>query len=85
MNDLCQNKGLVTALLADVQSHISGALERFEVPQGLVLAPEPWTPANGLVTAAMKNKRKPIQVRYQDQIDKVYRQIAKNARRGTIM
>ena len=36
---------------------------------------EPWTPETGLVTAAMKLKRKAIQSAYQNEINKMYRQV----------
>ena len=35
-----------------------------------------WTPENGLITSAMKIRRKPIQKNYQDLIDVMYEEVA---------
>lgn len=50
-------------------------LEGFETPGAISLVAEEWTPESGLVTAAQKLKRKPIQERYQQDIDRMYRKI----------
>ena len=47
-------------------------LEKFEIPTKLTLIPTIWTPEMGLVTAALKLKRKEIQNTYQEDIDKMY-------------
>lgn len=39
-----------------------------EVVQGVVLAPDEWTPENGLVTAAQKVQRKNVEKAFKDQI-----------------
>lgn len=50
-------------------------LEKFEIPKAIYLVPEIWTPESGLVTAAFKLRRKPIQQRYQDEIDQMYEKL----------
>ena len=47
-------------------------LEKFEIPTKMTLIPIPWLPDTGLVTAALKLKRKEIQRRYQEDIDRMY-------------
>jgi long-chain acyl-CoA synthetase len=50
-------------------------LERFETPGAITLVAEEWTPESGLATAAQKLKRKPIQERYQQDLDRMYKKI----------
>jgi len=47
-------------------------LEKFEIPGATTLCPELWTPESGLVTAAFKLKRKPIQDYYQKELKQMY-------------
>ena len=47
-------------------------LEKFEIPTKMTLIPNPWLPDSGLVTAALKLKRKEIQKRYQEDINRMY-------------
>ena len=50
----------------------SAKLQRFEIPQKLLLCSEMWTPDKELVTEALKLKRKNIQRFYQQDIEKMY-------------
>ncbi len=54
-------------------------LQKFEIPKAIYLVPESWTPESGLVTAAFKLKRKPIQTRYQKAIDDMYESLERPA------
>ncbi|CAL4119140.1 unnamed protein product [Meganyctiphanes norvegica] len=47
-------------------------LEKFEFPSRVHLTSERWTPESDLVTAAFKLKRKIIQNRYQEDINRMY-------------
>lgn len=51
---------------------ISGKLEKFEIPGAVTLCKEVWTPDMGLVTAAFKLKRKDIQEKYKNDINRMY-------------
>ena len=73
--DLCNNPHLTEYALKDLKSYLSGKLEKFEIPKEITLVNEMWNPESGLVTAAMKLKRKAIQNAYQHEIDKMYRKI----------
>ena len=73
--DLCKNQVLKEHILKDITTCVSKRLEKFEVPKIIALVDEPWTPETGLVTAAMKLKRKAIQSAYQNEINKMYRQV----------
>ena len=46
--------------------------EKFEIPKAISLLPEIWTPDSGLVTAAMKLKRKEIESRFANHLNIMY-------------
>lgn len=70
---LCQNDKIVAAYVKEVQEICTKkGLERFEIPQRASLCTEIWTPDNGLLTDAMKLKRKDIEAKYKDVIVKLY-------------
>lgn len=43
------------------------------MPAAIHLCAEIWTPDQGLLTEALKLKRKPIQTKYQTTIDNLYK------------
>lgn len=47
-------------------------MERFERPQKVYIVEEAWTPETGLVTDALKLKRKAIENKYQSIIEQLY-------------
>lgn len=51
---------------------ILGNLHKFEMPAAVILCKEVWTPESGLVTAALKLKRKEIQNKYKEDIERMY-------------
>lgn len=69
---LCTNKEIVASVLKDIQSHVAGRLEKVEVPRKIYLCSEPWTPTTGLVTEALKLKRKTIEKAFRKQLDEMY-------------
>lgn len=52
----------------------TGSLQKFEVPQKIVLTDEVWMPDTGLVTDSLKLKRKPLTDHYQAAVHKMYQQ-----------
>uniref|UniRef100_A0AC35U0Q6 AMP-binding domain-containing protein n=1 Tax=Rhabditophanes sp. KR3021 TaxID=114890 RepID=A0AC35U0Q6_9BILA len=70
--DLCANKTVVDAVLKDLQNHVKSKLNRLEIPTTILLCHEPWTPLNGLLTEALKLKRREIENRYKAEIDEMY-------------
>ncbi|KHJ99260.1 AMP-binding enzyme [Oesophagostomum dentatum] len=72
IEELCKNKKVVDALLKEIQSHVSGKLERMEIPKKIYLCSEPWTPASGLVTEALKVKRRAVEKAFHDEICEMY-------------
>ena len=64
---------MIKEVLKDLTNHgLKMGLEKFEIPKQIVLIPELWTPDSGLVTAAMKLKRKDIEKKYSAEIEKMY-------------
>lgn len=51
---------------------VSGKLQRVEIPQKVALCHEPWTPASGLLTEALKLKRKNIEKAFEKEIKQLY-------------
>ncbi len=51
---------------------LRNGLARFELPSKLVLTTDEWTPDTGMVTAALKIRRRQIVEKYKSQIDKIY-------------
>lgn len=59
----CEDKDLTGAVLRELVQHgKKHKLEKFEIPGAVTIAKELWDPDSGLVTAAFKLKRRPIQV-----------------------
>ena len=73
---LCNNPEVIDYVLKDISAYVSRRLEKFEIPKGITLVSEMWTPESGFVTSAMKLKRKPIQIAYQNDINNMYDNIA---------
>ena len=73
---LCNNPVVIDYVLKDISAYVSRRLEKFEIPKGITLVSDMWTPESGFVTSAMKLKRKPIQIAYQNDIDNMYDKIA---------
>lgn len=85
---LCENDNIKAAVLKKLSEHAKkGKLTKVEIPAAIFLSPEAWTPDTGLLTEALKLKRKPIQkkwvqdgkkermvlFRYQSVIDELYK------------
>lgn len=70
---LCQDNAVKNAFCENLCKYgISMGLEKFEVPKKIALFLDEWTPESGLVTAAMKLKRKDIEKYYSNEIQKMY-------------
>lgn len=72
-SELCESPAMTAAMLVEIQAHSSKSkLLKNEVPAAITLCAEVWTPEMNLVTAAFKLKRKNIQTKYQDHINRMY-------------
>ena len=70
---MCEDKDVTGAALRELVNHGKKFnLEKFEIPGAVTLCKDLWDPDSGMVTAAFKIKRKPIQDFYQKDIDRMY-------------
>ncbi|KAI6193899.1 AMP-binding domain-containing protein [Aphelenchoides besseyi] len=68
----CDNKKLGELLVKQLSSSVSGKLNKTEIPKTVIVCHDPWTPANGMLTEALKLKRKEIEKNYEKQIKEAY-------------
>jgi long-chain acyl-CoA synthetase len=70
---LRNNKEICKAFLSELQEHAKqNKLDKIEIPEKLYLCKEMWTVDMGLLTDALKLKRKPIEKFYEDILKKLY-------------
>eukprot|EP00092_Neocalanus_flemingeri_P008227 GFUD01008870.1.p1 GENE.GFUD01008870.1~~GFUD01008870.1.p1 ORF type:complete len:716 (+),score=173.62 GFUD01008870.1:63-2210(+) len=70
---LCQNEKVVENVLHVLSKHgVTQRLEKFEIPKAVYLVSEPWTPESGLLTAAMKLKRRSLEAAFAVEILEMY-------------
>jgi len=70
---LCANKEIKSAVLqACILQAKKADLKPAEIFSDITLVPDEWTAQNGLLTAAQKIKRKDLQQKYQEEIDRMY-------------
>lgn len=73
MKELCEDKTICKRVTeAIIEYAKSAGLQRTEIPTKYKLCHEEWLPDAGLVTAAMKIRRKNIQIFYQKDINNLY-------------
>ncbi|XP_054158100.1 long-chain-fatty-acid--CoA ligase 4-like [Oppia nitens] len=71
--ELYDDRRVMDAVLKElIQFAVDSRLHKMEIPTKVKLVSEEWTPANDLITAALKLKRKNIQNFYQKDIDAMY-------------
>ncbi|RWS00501.1 long chain fatty acid CoA ligase-like protein, partial [Dinothrombium tinctorium] len=72
-NELVNDSKVIDAVLSSIKiTAIEAGLMKYEIPQKVKLCEEEWTPENGLITAAMKVRRKQIQEFYANDIKAMY-------------
>ena len=71
---LCQEEEVKEAVMTALTSHLKDRrFERYEMPMAYCLVADgPWTPETGLVTGAMKLRRRQIEAKYSQEIDDMY-------------
>uniref|UniRef100_A0A1I7WB61 Secreted protein n=1 Tax=Heterorhabditis bacteriophora TaxID=37862 RepID=A0A1I7WB61_HETBA len=60
--NVCTNKKVVEAVYKELQTYVT------EIPKKIFLCSEPWTPASGLLTEALKLKRKNIEKEFKKEL-----------------
>lgn len=77
LTSLYSNRIIEQEVLAALKEHARKAgLHKSEIPQKIKLCSEEWTPDTGLVTAALKIRRKPIKDFYARDIQRMYEEPA---------
>ncbi|KAK0396776.1 hypothetical protein QR680_001849 [Steinernema hermaphroditum] len=69
---ICENKTVVKAVLTDLQKFSKGKLLSVEIPKAIYLCHDAWTPASGLLTEALKLKRKNIEKAFKAELNALY-------------
>ncbi|PIO73884.1 AMP-binding enzyme [Teladorsagia circumcincta] len=70
---MCRNEKVEAEFLKQLNEHAKKSkLTKVEMPVAIHLCEEIWTPDSGLLTEALKLKRKPLQLKYQAVIDNMY-------------
>jgi len=71
--DLCMDDEVLAEYRMVLVKHgTEQRLVKFEIPQAVFLVSEPWTPESGLITAAMKLKRKSLEAAFASEISNMY-------------
>ena len=71
--ELCQDKNINEKVIKVIHEHANQTdLSRKEIPTKIQLCSDEWTPDSGLVTAALKLRRKNIEEFYKNEINKLY-------------
>jgi len=71
--EMCRDQEIIKEVTKALKEHgMNANLQRNEIPTKIMLVAEDWTPDSGLVTAALKLRRKNIQEKYQNEISKMY-------------
>ncbi|KAL3112722.1 hypothetical protein niasHT_019696 [Heterodera trifolii] len=69
---ICANKEMSKILQKELQSFVSGKLRREEIPRKVIVCAEPWTADSGMLTEALKLKRKNIEKKFEKEIRQLY-------------
>uniref|UniRef100_A0A0K0F9C9 long-chain-fatty-acid--CoA ligase n=1 Tax=Strongyloides venezuelensis TaxID=75913 RepID=A0A0K0F9C9_STRVS len=73
LKEICKNKTVISGLLKELTNFLKGKLSRVEIPQRIFICDEVWTPASGLLTEALKLKRKVIEKHYKSTLASLYK------------
>ncbi|KAK4336910.1 hypothetical protein RND71_043475 [Anisodus tanguticus] len=70
--EMCRDQEIIKEVAKTLKDHAMNAgLLKNEIPTKIMLVTEDWTPDSGLVTAALKLRRKNIQEKYKMEINKI--------------
>lgn len=70
---MCKDPAIVREVMREIQEHGKNAkLLKSEIPSKLLVVKDEWSPDTGLVTAAMKIRRKNITDHYKRDINRLY-------------
>merc|ERR1711936_558608 len=76
-DNLCVDEEIVASYVSVIGQHGKAQrLGKFEIPRAVFLVSDVWTPESGLLTAAMKLKRKSLEAAFSDEIAEMYGDMA---------
>ena len=79
LTHLYENQQIVRHITDQIRKHgLNARLNKYEIPQKIMLCSDEWTTDNGLLTPSMKIKRKNIEIKYRKQIDLMFDNNNKN-------
>ena len=71
--EMCRDQEIIKEVIKALRDHgMQANLQKNEIPTKIMLVTEDWTPDSGLVTAALKLRRKNIQDKYRLDINRMY-------------
>jgi long-chain acyl-CoA synthetase len=73
--ELCANPVITSKVMDAIRVAAKAVkLKDIEIPKRILLVDDEWTPDNGLITASLKTRRKQLQLKYSEVLDKLLRQ-----------
>lgn len=73
-SQLCENRETISEVQGSLSKVAKDAkLQKFEIPERIMLAADPWTPESGLVTAALKIKREQVKAKFKNELQQLYK------------
>ena len=73
LEEMCKDQAITKHISAQIMEHGRKAgLHKMEIPSKVKLCHEEWIPDSGLVTAALKIRRKQIELFYEEDIANMY-------------
>jgi long-chain acyl-CoA synthetase len=73
LTKLCEDPDINKKVYSSLsEAGISSHLSKKEIPIKIRLVADEWSPDNGLLTAAMKLKRKNVEKKYEKEIDRMF-------------
>jgi len=83
--EMCRDQEIIKEVTKALRQHgMNANLQKNEIPTKIMLVVEDWTPDSGLVTAALKLRRKNIQEKYKQEISKMYGKCIANGVKNSI-
>lgn len=83
--EMCRDQEIIKEVTKALRDHgMNANLQKNEIPTKIMLVTEDWTPDSGLVTAALKLRRKNIQEKYQQEISKMYGKCIANGVKNSV-
>lgn len=75
LSELCANETVTSKVMDAIRTAAKAVkLKEIEIPKRILLVDDEWTPDNGLITASLKIRRKQLQLKYSEVLDRLLQQ-----------